>query len=284
MNEFEYKMKKIIYTSILFLIILVAIILLIYGLTTLNFNGKTFIIISIVFFALIVPYYFLQSYLKYNLDNSYKEIVFKGLFKTYKLEYYSKQKGLTKNQYLISKEDFDNLEYVNSKFNYTLEMNELIIGTLRNTQLKAMDYNYFDDKGLKFSSGRIYAFNLRADRALKLIAGKNREYSQLKKLDITKTDIIFYTNDPDKALKHINLDRLDDSLLKLEKYGELFMEINNGSLYLIIDKLTDSFPIDNDNKSYMDMVENIDMEIARINHILNAFITKPEPKKQAKMK
>lgn len=278
MNDTKYKFKRLTYISMGVLILILAVLVLILGLTMDVDYKKVLIIISIVLFVLVVPYYFLAVLLINNLKNRYKELLISDAFTSRDFLYYSRQKGLKeeKIKYIIGRNEFEELNYY--KGNDTLEYasNELVVGSIRDVQFRSMDYKYLTEKLNAKKCGRVYALNLKSDPSFKLAITKDN-YS-LKKTDIKINDYNVYSNNVDLANKYILIDKIVDNIGKIDCYGEIFIGINNGSLYLIIDGIKKSFDVEN-NRNYNDITQDVEREIFIINELINSFkFEAPKPK------
>ena len=130
--------------------------------------------------------------------------------------------------------------------------------------------------------GRVYSFNLKSDNNFKLIITKENNYSSLKKLDIDLLDYNVFTNDIDLAKKYIKTDEFIEKIKKIEHYGELFFEVFNGSLYLIIDGITNSFEIIN--REYNDIANDVEREIFIMNNVIDSFKFEFKPKEMKPLK
>lgn len=278
MNDSNYKIKRTIYIVIGILMLVLAILLLILGLT-IDTNYKTvLIVISIVLFVLVIPYYFLAVLLINNLKNRYKELLISDAFTSREFLYYSRQKGLKeeKIKYIIGRNEFEALNYY--KGNDTLEYasNELVVGSIRDVQFRSMDYKYLTGKINTKKCGRIYALNLKSDPNFKLAITKDS--NSLSKTDIKIKDYNVYTNNNDLANKYILADKIEENISKIDCYGDIFIGINNGSLYLIIDGIKKSFDVEN-NRNYNDITQDVEREILIINELINSFkFEAPKPK------
>ena len=76
--------------------------------------------------------------------------------------------------------------------------------------------------------------------------------------------------------------KLEVALDKIKNYGEIFIEINNSSLYLIIDGIKESFDIVN--RNYNEITEDVEREIFIINELIYSFKFEPPKPKIKKLK
>ena len=281
MNDSSYKLNKLVYRALEVVLPLFGALLLILALVLDLDYSNVLITISIVVFVISVLYFFLANILVRNLNDRYKEIVIQDAFKARNLLYFSRQTGLTdKNKYAFTQEEFESLNYFKGNDELLFHKNELVVGDVRDVDFRSMDYKYLTNTNRATNYGRIYSFNLRSDNDFILLMDKENN-TTLKKLDIKYKGYSFYTNDVNKALGIINVDKIDEYLSKIENYGSLFIKVLNGSLYLIIDK-KETFEIEN--KTYNDIVDDLEREIYIINSVIECFKFKPKIHKTKELK
>lgn len=279
MNDEKYKFKKGIYIAIGILIIVAAILMLIFGLTLDSLNDKVYIIISIVLFALVIPYYFLAAYLINDLKDKFKELVIGDAFTSRHFLYYSRQRWLNeKIKYIITRNEFESLNYYKANDTFEFKANDLVVGSIRDVQFRSMDYKYYTEQLNLKKYGRVYSLNLRSDNNFKLVITKDDYSTSLNKIDLNINGYNFYTNNNDLSNKYILKDKVEENISKIDCYGSIFIEISNGSLYLIIDGIKQSFDITG-NRTYNDISEDVEREIFIINELINSFkFDDPKPK------
>ena len=279
MDDSKYKFRKLAYIGIAFLLYIISILLLI-----LFFLSKIFplLIVSIVCLVISIIYSLFLNKIINSLKNRYKEFVINDAFLVHDFLYVSRQKGIVNNKYAIYKEEFDKLNYYKTNDEFTYNVNELVVGDIRTIDFRSEDYSFKSSIGKTKKCGRIYSFNLKSDPNFKLIITKENNYSSLKKLDIDLLDYNVFTNDIDLAKKYINQDEFIEKIKKIEHYGELFFEVFNGSLYLIIDGIKNSFEILN--REYNDIANDIEREIFIMNNIIDSFKFEFKPKERKPLK
>ena len=281
MNDTSYKLNKVVYRALELVLPLSGILILIIALVLDLDYSNVLITISIIIFVLSVGYFVLANYLVRNLVNRYKEIVIQDAFTSRNFLYYSRQTGINdKNKYVFTQNEFESLNYFKGNDELTFNKNELVVGDVRDVDFRSMDYKYLTSTNRPTNYGRIYSFNLRSDNDFVFLMQKDN-CSSLKKLDIKYKDYNFYTNNVDKALNVINIDKIAENLEKIENYGSLFIKVLNGSLYLIIDK-KETFVIEN--RTYNDITDDIEREIYIINLIIESFKFKPKIHKTKQLK
>lgn len=283
MNESKYKLRLLAYYGICLFLFLLAILLLILGLVTKNVGGTPLIIISIVLFVIGIIYSVSLHFIINSLKNRYKEFLIDDAFTTYHFYYTSRQTGINnKNKYAIQEKEFLDLNYYKSSDDFTYSINELVVGTVRDIQFRSNDYSYLTSMKNVKKCGRIYSLNLKSDNNFKLIITKENNYSSLKKLDIDLLDYNVFTNDIDLAKKYIKTDEFIEKIKKIEHYGALFFEVFNGSLYLIIDGIKNSFEIIN--REYNDIANDVEREIFIMNNVIDSFKFEFKPKEMKPLK
>ena len=286
MNDSKYKFKRLTYIAIGFLILILGVLLLILGFTINSNIDKVIIAIAIVLLVSVIPYYFLAVLLINSLKNKYKELLISDAFTSRDFLYYSRQKFLKENKikYIITRNEFENLNYYRANDTLNFVANELVVGSIRDIQFRSMDYKYLTEKLNTKKCGRIYSLNLKSDNAFRLVITKDN-YTSLNKINLKINNYNVYTNNNDLANKYILVDNFSENISKIEAYGNIFIEINNGSLYLIIDGINKSFDVEN-NRNYNDITEDVEREIYIINTIINSFkFEAPKPKiRQLKIK
>lgn len=284
MSDANYKIKKGTYIGIGVFLVLAAILLLITGLTIDSNFEKVLIILSIILFVLVIPYYFLAAYLINGLKDRFKELVIGDAFTSRNFIYNSRQKFLKENtKYIISRNEFEDLNYYKANSDFLFKANNLVVGSIRDVQFRSMDYKYYTEQFNLKKCGRVYSLNLKSDSSFKLVI-TNNDYTSLKKIDLSFNDYNVYTNNFDLANKYIISEKLEVALEKIKNYGEIFIEINNSSLYLIIDGIKESFDIVN--RNYNEITEDVEREIFILNELIYSFkFEAPKPKiKKLKIK
>ena len=283
MNESKYKLRMLAYYGICLFLFLLAILLLILGLVTKNFGGTAFIIISICLFVGGFIYSVGLHFIINSLKNRYKEFVIDDAFTTYHFYYSSRQTGINnKNKYAIQEKEFLDLNYYKATDDFSYYINELVVGVIRDIQFRSNDYSYLTSLKNVKKCGRIYSFNLKSDPNFKLVITKDNNYSSLKKLDIDLLNYNVFTNDIELAKKYIKADEFNVKIKKIEHYGELFFEVLNGSLYLIIDGIKNSFEIIN--REYNDIANDVEKEIFIMNNVIDSFKFEFKPKEAKPLK
>ena len=279
MDESRYKIKKITYEVLAFVLFLFSILILILSLVLIN---RVLLVISIVFIVISVLYLIFLNKLINSIKNRYKELLISDAFTVHNFLYVSRQKTIKKNKYAIYKEEFENLNYYKANDDFKYVINELVVGDIRTIDFRAEDYAYVTSVGNKKKCGRIYSFNLKSDPSFKLVITKDDYSTSLSKLDLNLLKYNFYTNNQQLALKYIHEEKFIEKIAKIESYGSIFIEINNSSLYLIIDGIKESFVIEN--REYNDISEDVDRELFIMNNIIESFDFSFKPKKVKELK
>lgn len=282
MNDSKYKIRLYAYYGICLFLFLLAILLLILGITTKNVGGMVFIIISIVLFVVGVAYLSVLHLLINSLKNRFKEFVIMDAFQTYDFYYCSRQTGIKNNKYAILEDEFLSLNYYKTTDDFTYFINELVVGSVRDIQFRSNDYSYLSSVKNSKKCGRIYSFNLKSDNEFKLVITKDNNYSSLKKLDIDLANYNAFTNNIELAKKYIKTDEFNAKINKIDHYGDIFIEVLNGSLYLIIDGIKNSFEIVN--REYGDIANDVEKEIFIMNNIIDSFKFEFKPKEVKPLK
>ena len=278
MEDTNYKLKKGIYIAIGFLLLAFGILLLILGLT-LDVSIKTLLItLSIILMVGSILYYFLAVKLINGLKNRYKELLISDAFVSRQFLYFSRQLGVDdKNKYSFSKDEFESLNYYKGNDELKFFKNELVVGSIRDIDFRSMDYKYMTDVKKTVKSGRIYSLNLKSDKDFVLLISKNNESTNLKKMDLKLANYNFYTNNIDLASKYINAEKFSEKIGKIEHHSKTYIKIYNGSLYVILEDLCNSFDVLN--RTYNDITEDLEKEIYLINCMIDCFnFEAPKPK------
>ena len=140
-----------------------------------------------------------------------------------------------------------------------------------------MDYKYLTETKKTTKSGRIYSLNLKSDKDFILLITKNNETTNLKKLDLKLANYNFYTNNIDLANRYINTEKFSEKIGKIEHYSPVYLKVYNGSIYMILDNLCNSFEIEN--RTYNDITEDVEKEMFIINSLIDCFnFEAPKPK------
>ena len=279
MDESRYKIKKITYEVLAFVLFLFSILILILSLVLIN---RVLLVISIVFIVISVLYLIFLNKLINSIKNRYKELLINDEITVHNFLYVSRQKTIKKNKYAIYKEEFENLNYYKANDDFKYVINELVVGDIRTIDFRAEDYAYVTSVGNKKKCGRIYSFNLKSDPSFKLVITKDDYSTSLSKLDLNLLKYNFYTNNQQLALKYIHEEKFIEKIAKIESYGSIFIEINNSNLYLIIDGIKESFVIEN--REYNDISEDVDRELFIMNNIIESFDFSFKPKKVKELK
>lgn len=282
MNDEKYRYRRLAYIGISAMLFLLSILLLILGIVNMKYWGKALMIIAIVFIALSVIYACMLGVILNNLKNKYKEFVISDAFITYNFLYSSRQLGVKKNKYAITEEEFNSLGYTKMGDEFEFFTNELVVGDIRGIDFRSEDYAYISNMGNKKKCGRIYALNLKADPSFNLVITKENYTTDLNKLDINPLGFNIYTNNSELAKKTIS-DKFEAKIEKVVHYGALFIRITNGSLYLIIDGIKDSFSILN-NREYGDISNDVEKEVFIINNLIDSFNFTFKEKKEKPLK
>lgn len=279
MDDSKYKFRKLAYIGIAFLLYIISILLLI-----LFFLSKIFplLIVSIVCLVISIIYSLFLNKIINSLKNRYKEFVINDAFLVHDFLYVSRQKGIVNNKYAIYKEEFDKLNYYKTNDEFTYNVNELVVGDIRTIDFRSEDYSFKSSIGKTKKCGRIYSFNLKSDPNFKLIITKDDYSTNLKKLDLDLLKYNFYSNDQALAIRYIHQDIFLEKIAKIEKYGDIFIEIIDSSLYLIIDGIKESFVIEN--REYNDVSEDVEKELFIMNNIIESFDFSFKPKKEKEFK
>jgi len=279
MDDSKYKFRKLAYIGIAFLLYILSILLLI-----LFFLSKIFplLIVSIGCLVISIIYSLFLNKIINSLKNRYKEFVINDAFLVHDFLYVSRQKGIVNNKYAIYKEEFDKLNYYKTNDEFTYNVNELVVGDIRTIDFRSEDYSFKSSIGKTKKCGRIYSFNLKSVPNFKLIITKDNYSTNLKKLDLDLLKYNFYSNDQALAIKYIHQDIFLEKIAKIEKYGDIFIEIIDSSLYLIIDGIKESFVIEN--REYNDISEDVEKELFIMNNIIESFDFSFKPKKEKEFK
>jgi len=282
MNDEKYRYRRLAYIGVCILLFFLTILIFIFGLATKKYYGNTILIISIVLLVVSLIYAFLLRVIINSLKNRYKMFVIDDAFKTYNFLYESRQQGIYKNKYAIYIDEFNNLNYYKKNDEFEFLINELVVGSIRDIQFRSEDYSFISNSGNTKKCGRIYSLNLKSDDSFKLIITNDDYSASFKKLDLKLLGFNFYTNNIDLANKYIKEDEFKIKIEKIMKYGPLFIEITNSSLYFIIDGIKNSFSIDN--RDYNDISNDVEREIYIINNVIDSFKFEFKPKEEKKLK
>ena len=169
MNISNYTIKR--KTAICFVILfwVLTILMIIFG----SFTDK-----SGIFAAIFIPISIIVTVISFlyrdNVSKHYKQIVLKDAFSVHDFDYYCDQRGLSKGRipYNIEEKEFFSLSFVNEEIDYTYTTNDLLVGECENVGFRSVDVNCYyndDDDKITLFFGRVYAFNLQADKDLKLV-------------------------------------------------------------------------------------------------------------------
>lgn len=282
MNDEKYRYRRFAYIGICILLIVLTILLFIFGLATMKYYGNIILIISIVLLVITAIYAFLLRVIINSLKNRYKMFVIDDAFKTYNFLYESRQSGVNKNKYAIYIDEFNNLNYYKKNDEFEFLVNEVVIGSIRDIQFRSEDFAFISNMGNTKKCGRIYSLNLKSSEDFKLII-TNDDYSlSLKKMDLKLLGFNFYTNNIDLANKYIKVNEFNEKIEKIKKYGKVFIEITNSSLYFIIDGIKNSFSIID--RDYNDIANDVEREIYIINNVIDSFKFEFKPKEEKKLK
>ena len=278
MDDTNFKLKKGIYIAIGYLLLAFGILLLILGLTLDVSIKNVLIIISVILIVGAIGYYFLSVKMINNLKNRFKELIISDAFTSKNFLYFSRQLGIDdKNKYAFSKEEYESLNYFKANDELKFMRNELVVGQIRSIDFRSMDYKFITEMKKTTKSGRIYSLNLKSNKDFTLLITKNNETTSLKKMDLRYGNYNFYTNNIDMANKYINGEKFGEKILKLEHYSPVFMKVFNGSVYVILDNLGNSFEIEN--RTYNDITEDVEKEMLIISTIIDCFnFEAPKPK------
>lgn len=279
MDESRYKLRKLAYIGIAFLLFFLSALLLI---LTIAFKYGVLIGITIAVFVIAIVYVALLNKIINSLKNRYKEFIISDAFLVHNFLYFSRQKGIINNKYAIYKEEYDKLNYYKTSDEFKYEVNELVVGDIRTVDFRAEDYRFKSSMGNTKKCGRIYSFNLKSDSNFKLVITKDDYSTNLKRMDLDLLKYNFYSNDQALANKYIHPDKFIEKIAKIENYGNIFIEINNSSLYLIIDGVKNSFEVEN--REYNDISEDVEKELFIMNNIIDSFNFEFKPPKVKELK
>lgn len=279
MDDSKYRLRKLAYAGVVILLYIFSALLLI---LFFSLRINAILIVSIVFFAISIIFSLFYNKFINGLKNRYKEYVISDAFIVHNFLYVSRLKGIKKNKYAIGKEEYDKLNYYKTTDEFTYNINELVVGDIRTIDFRSEDYSFKSNMGNTKKCGRIYSFNLKSDPNFKLIITKNDYSTNLKKIDLDLLKYNFYSNDQALAIKYIHQDKFLERIEKTEKYGDLFIEIIDSSLYLIIDGVKNSFEVEN--REYSDISEDVEKELFIMNNIIESFNFEFKPHKEKVLK